>query len=92
MVVSLQPNKPIEVRGLFTTERRKRPQGWPQCFHKTPPKPKLQNSNMYIDPLEKHLYEEPEDIENKDRNGSLQGTEEEMNKNNEPMENDETMV
>ena len=47
---------------------------------------------MYIDPLEKHLYEEPEDIENKDNNDNLQGIEEELNENYEPMENKETMV
>ena len=44
-----------------------------------------------MDQLEKHLYEEPEDVENKDNNGNLQGIEEEeMNENCEPMENKET--
>ena len=47
---------------------------------------------MYIDPLETHLYKEPEDIENKDNNGNLQGFEEEMNEKYEPMENKETTV
>ena len=47
---------------------------------------------MYIHPLEKHLYEEPEDIENKDNNSNLQGIEEEMNKNYEPVENKEITV
>ena len=46
-----------------------------------------------MDPLQMHLYEEPEDIENKYNNGNLQGNEEEeMNKNYEPMENKETTV
>ena len=45
---------------------------------------------MYIDPLGKHLYQEPEDIENKDNNGNLQGIEEEINENYEPIENKET--
>ena len=39
MIMSPQPNKPSEVRGLLTMERRKRPQGWPQCFHKAPQSP-----------------------------------------------------
>ena len=74
-------------------ERRKRPQGWPQCFCETSPKPTLCNNTLYMDPLGKHLYEEPEDIENKDNNGNLQGiVEEEMNENYEPMENKETTV
>ena len=39
-----------------------------------------------MNPLEKHLYEEPEDIENKDNNGNLQGIkEEDMNENYEPI-------
>ena len=74
-------------------ERRKRPHGWPQCFCKTSPKPILHNSDLYMDPLEKHLYEEPEDVESKDNNGNLEGIEEEeMNENYEPIENKETMV
>ena len=94
MIVSPQPNKPSEVRGLLTAERRKRPQGWPQCLCKTLPKPSLCNSDLYVSPLEKHLYEEPEDVENKDNNGNLQGIEEEeeMNENYESMENKETTV
>ena len=94
MIASSQPNKPSKVRGLLTVERRKRLQGWPQCFCKTPPKPTLCNSNMDIDPLEKHLYEEPEDVENKDNNSNLHGIEEEedMNENYEPLENKETTV
>ena len=87
MITSPRPNKPSEVKGLLTTERKKRPQGWPQCFCETPLKPTLCNNNMCIDLLEKHLYEEPEDIENKDNNGNLQGIEEYK-----PMENKETMV
>ena len=94
MIASPQPNKPSEVRGLLTAERRKRPQEWPQCFHKTPPKPTLCNSNLYMNLLQKHLYEEAEDIENKDNNGNLQGIEEEEEiiENYEPMKNKETMV
>ena len=93
MIMSPQPNKPSEVRGLLTMERRKRPQGRPQCFHKTTPKPSLCNSNLYMDPIEKHFYKEPEDRENED-NKNLQGIEEEeeMNKKYEPMENKETAV
>ena len=46
-----------------------------------------------MNPLEKHLYEQPEDVENKDNNGNLQAIEEEeMNENYEPMENKETTV
>ena len=46
-----------------------------------------------MNPLEKHLYEEPEDVENKNNNGNLEGIEEEeMNENYKPMENKETMV
>ena len=45
-----------------------------------------------MDPIEKHLYEEPEDRENED-NDNLKGLEEEeMNENYEPMENKETVV
>ena len=39
MIASPRPNKPSEVRGLLTMERRKTPQGWPQCFCKTPQNP-----------------------------------------------------
>ena len=45
------------------------------------------NSDLYMDPLEKYLYEEPEDVGSEDHNGNLQGIEEEeMNENYEPME------
>ena len=40
------------------------------------------NSDLYMDPLEKHLHVEPEDVENKNNDGNLQGIEEEeMNEN-----------
>ena len=39
MIAFPQPNKLSKVRGLLTMEKRKRPQGWPQCCHKTPQRP-----------------------------------------------------
>ena len=59
----------------------KDPRDGHNAFVKYPQNPHYENSDMYIDPLEKHLYEEPEDIENKDNNGNLQGIEEEIDKN-----------
>ena len=45
-----------------------------------------------MDSIEKHLYEEPKDGENKGNN-NLQGIEEEeINENYEPIENKETAV
>ena len=55
MIVSPQPNKPSKVRSILNMERRKRPQGWSQCFHKTPLRPSLCNRNLYLDPIEKLL-------------------------------------
>ena len=45
-----------------------------------------------MDPIEKHLYEQPEDRENKDNNNFQGIEEEEMNENYEPMENKEAAV
>ena len=63
MVASQQDNNPGEVRSILLPERRKKPQGWPQCFQRTPPKPSLCNNDQYVDPVEKHLCEETKDKE-----------------------------
>ena len=90
MVVSPQPNKPSEVRSIINMKRRKKPHGWPQCIHKTLPGPTLHNSNLYMDPIEKHLYEEPEERRN-ESNENLEALEEEEETESsdkyEPMEN-----
>ena len=68
-------------------ERRMRQ---PQCFHKTPLRPTVHNSDLYIDPIEKHLYEELEERRN-ESDENLKALEEEeeaeMSDKHEPMEN-----
>ena len=92
MVASQQDNNPGEVRSILHLERRKKPQGWPQCFQKTPTRHSLCNDDQYVDPLEKHLYKEPEHREGVPMR-TIQGREvEDMDELYESVENKETVV
>ena len=87
MVASQQDNNPGEVRSILLPDRRKKPQRWSQCFQRTLPKPSLHNDDQYVDPVEKHLYEEPEDREGIPRS-NIQGREaEEMDELYKSVEN-----
>ena len=70
---------------------RRRPQGWPKGIHAMPLRHSVYNDNIYIDPVDKHLYDEPGEEEERMKI-NIQMREDKGDGHYKSMENKRTMV
>ena len=86
--------KPSEVRKVLFEEVKMRPLGSPTGGPDVPPRPatmKPHDEMVYTDPIKRHLYNKPKEIEDT-RNNNLQKEQKQENGHYEPIENRETVV